>query len=574
MTAFSKLSFRNFTPSFFCIALMVLATSFCTFPAYAAGEVDVAFGTDGLVSTDFGGARDFGGAVIVDSSGRIIVVGQASSTADTFNSSFGLARYDQEGNLDPSFGSGGLVSTDFGGQDALGDGSDFARSVAIDSAGQILVAGTCTNSDADFGLARYDENGNLDTSFGNNGLISADFGSGQDYGWSVAVDSDDRIIVGGYCKSESGDYDIALVRFDEYGCLDPSFGNGGIISTDFGKTDNRCRSLVLDSEERILAVGSTYNSDNDFALVRYDKNGNLDTSFGNGGIVSLDFNGSDEAWSVTIDEADRILIAGGSSNASGYSVDLARYDENGDLDPSFGTGGVVSNDLGGSVASSTSRAVVDSNGRIVISTTVFNGGTNDFALARFDQTGNLDNAFGSNSIVSTDFGGQHDYGRSCVIDGSGRILVTGYTQNSIGEMDLALVRYGESFTIIPYWTSGGVITPVSTLVFQGNSLNFTISPDISYHIEEIYVDGESISFEPVDNKYIYTFDNVSADHWLFTVFEPGSDDDVDDSTSDDDVADDDTEGSGSSGGGCNISVLQDMGLLLMLPLILLSGKMK
>jgi hypothetical protein len=145
----------------------------------------------------------------------------------------------------------------------------------------------------------------------------------------------------------------------------------------------------------------------------------------------------------------------------------------------------------------------------------------------------------------------------------------------------------ESFTIIPYWTTGGIITPVSTVVFQGNSLDFTISPDISYHIEEIYVDGDSISFESVENKYTYTFHNVSADHWLFAIFEPdgddgdsdddddipdNDDDNVDDSTRDDDSAGNNNTG-GGGGGGCNISALPGIALLLLVPMIFLSGKM-
>ncbi len=131
----------------------------------------------------------------------------------------------------------------------------------------------------------------------------------------------------------------------------------------------------------------------------------------------------------------------------------------------------------------------------------------------------------------------------------------------------------ESFNIIPYWTSGGIITPASTTVFEGESVDFTISPDISYHIENIYIDGEPISFEPVNDIYTHTFSNVSVDHGLFAVFEPSDDND------DDNIADDDDDGGGDNtggdgGGGCNISALSSIGLLLLVPMMFLSGKIK
>ncbi len=119
----------------------------------------------------------------------------------------------------------------------------------------------------------------------------------------------------------------------------------------------------------------------------------------------------------------------------------------------------------------------------------------------------------------------------------------------------------ESFTIIPYWTSGGTITPSSATVFEGESVDFTISPDISYHIENIYIDGESISFELVNDIYTHTFNNISADHGLFAVFKPIDDDDS-------------TINRGGGGSGCNISAFSGVGLLLLIPMIFLSGKMK
>lgn len=117
----------------------------------------------------------------------------------------------------------------------------------------------------------------------------------------------------------------------------------------------------------------------------------------------------------------------------------------------------------------------------------------------------------------------------------------------------------ESFTIIPYWTSGGIITPASTTVFKGESMDFTVSPDISYHIEEIYLDGKSISFEPVNNIYTHTFRNVSADHGLFAVFK----------TSEGEI---DKKNVSGSGGGCSVSAMSVIGLLLVIPIMFLFRK--
>lgn len=565
MTVFSKLSFRNFTPSYFCIALLVIATFICPFSAYAAVELDVAFGTDGLVSTDFGagGMGDYVKSITIDSQDRLVAAGYCWNGSDM---DFALARYKSDGTLDADFGINGLVSTDFR------SSSDYGYAVEIDNQGRILVAGYCwTGSDYDSALARYKSDGTLDGTFGSDGLVITDFGSTNNRGYALAIDNQDRPVVAGQCYDGEA---FGLARYKPDGTLDGAFGNSGLVSTDFGPGDDYVNSITIDSQDRLVVTGSC-NDGEAFALARYKSDGILDGTFGSDGLVSTNLgSGKDVGYSIAIDGSGRLVVAGYCDNGEDLDFALARYTESGEFDPTFGTGGLVSTDfgLGGEIGHS---IAIDSSGRHLVAGRCVNGNNQDFALARYMGSGDLDMSFGSGGLIRTDFWSGQNVGFSIAIDSSGRLVVAGFCESDT-DRDFALARYGESFTIIPYWTSGGTITPGSTVVFQGYSQDFTISPDISHQIERVYVDGESISFEPVENKYTYTFDNISADHGLLAIFEPRNNDDVDDSTSDDitEEVENDIEASGSSGGGCNISALSGIGLLLAIPLVFLSGKMK
>lgn len=409
--------------------------------AAAPGDLDPTFGSGGKVTTAIGASHDKGQAIAIDDNGRIVVAGRSYSTS--LNDDFALARYDATGSLDPTFGSGGKTTTTFS------VSADVAFSVAIDGSDRIVVAGYSTNgSSHDFAVARYDASGNLDSTFGSGGKVTTDIGSLNDEGRSVAIDGSGRIVVAGSVWT-GYTYDFALVRYDASGNLDPTFGSGGTVTTPVGASDDVLLSLAIDGSGRIVVAGQSNVAINngldlDVALVRYDASGNLDPTFGNGGKVTTAIGSSeDTAFSVAIDDSGRIVVAGRSNNGTDNDVALARYDQSGSLDPAFGNGGKVVTAIGSGDDEGISVAIDDS-GRIVVAGSSNSGSISfsdfDFALVRYDASGNLDPTFGSGGTVTTAIGPRSDVGNSVTVDGNGHILVAGSSWNGTN-YDFAVVRY-------------------------------------------------------------------------------------------------------------------------------------
>ena len=300
--------------------------------------------------TDFGG-RDSGRSIALQQDGKMVVAGESSGGGD---GGFAVVRYNADGSLDASFGGDGRVTTDFG-------GFETASSVALQSDGKIVVAGGALSFSTvwfDFALVRYNIDGSLDTTFDGDGMVTTDFG-GWDRVGNVTIDSDGRILVAGYTGvTASGGGDFALVRYNNTGSLDATFGTGGKVITDLGGEDYD-NSVVVHQGNKIVVIGETAISSSgasDFALVRYNDDGTLDSSFGVGGQVITDFGLRDFASSATVQSDGKIIVAGWSDSSAGGSgsedVVLVRYNTDGSLDASFGTDGKIVTDFGGGESAS------------------------------------------------------------------------------------------------------------------------------------------------------------------------------------------------------------------------------
>lgn len=297
----------------------------------ANGSPDTNFGTSGKVVTDFSGNSDGINKVIVQADGTILVAGTATTNA---GQDFALARYLSNGTLDPSFdpiGQDGKVSTDFGtGND------DIGSAMAVQSDGKILVAGyVLDGTSANFGLVRYNANGSRDTNFGTDGRVTTDFNGSSDVVTSIAVQSDGKIVLGGYAFVTAGKgFDFALARYNSDGTPDSSFGVAGKINLDLANGNfDYLQALTVLSSGKILAVGS---SASHYAVARFKSNGELDSTFGNGGVTITDFGDPNEnLYSLLVLPSGKFL-AGGSGDKS---FALLCYRANGSLDTSFGTNG-------------------------------------------------------------------------------------------------------------------------------------------------------------------------------------------------------------------------------------------
>ncbi|MER7466539.1 calcium-binding protein [Streptomyces sp. NPDC097981] len=414
-------------------ALTAALVLFCPGLALAApGDLDPTFGTGGKVTTDFGGGlNEFANAVVVQTDGKIIAVG-GSDTG--LGSDFALARYNTNGSLDTTFGTGGKVTTDFGGTDA-------AFGVVVQPNGKIVTAGysDAGGTASDFALARYNTDGSLDTTFGTGGKVTTDFGTGRnDVANGVALQTNGKIVAVGSSALGTAN-DFALARYNTNGSLDTAFGTGGKVITDFGGDGDIASAVALQTNGQIVAAGLSNSSGTfDFALARYNTNGSLDPTFGTGGTVTTSFGGTNNwAFGVKVQSDGKIVAAGFSNSSGSFDFALARYNTNGSLDPTFGTGGTVTTDFGGfDIAFG---VAVQTNGQIVVAGYSDSGGTFDFALARYNTNGSLDPTFGTGGKVTTDFGG-FDAAFAVALQADGKIVAAGSSDSS-GTSDFALARY-------------------------------------------------------------------------------------------------------------------------------------
>jgi uncharacterized delta-60 repeat protein len=291
------------------------------------GTLDSGFGTGGEVTTNFAGqfysGDDRANALVVQSDGKLVAAGTTDIPGE--GTYFALARYNPDGTLDTGFGTGGTVITMI-----AGIAQAYALALQPDGklAAAGWAAGTGTGS-YDFALARYNPDGTLDTGFGTGGTVTTDFGGGQvDEAHALVVQGTKLVAAGTGQRSLDSGPDFALARYNPDGTLDSSFGTAGTVTTNMGVGTNldQINGLVVQGT-KIVAAGSAFTGTSwDFALARYRTSGALDNSFGTGGKVTTDFAAnSDDATAVAV-QADGKLVAAGSANDGYYPhFALARY---------------------------------------------------------------------------------------------------------------------------------------------------------------------------------------------------------------------------------------------------------
>ena len=377
------------------------------------------------------------------------------------------------GSLDPTFGSGGTVRTDFAGN------IDEANAVAIQPNGQIIAAGSSfSNSKTveDFIVARYNANGSLDKRFGKNGKITTDFFRNVDSISAIAIQPDGRIIVAGFAQlagSGGNPRVFALARYHSDGSPDTSFGNGGALTTSFGGNFAAASTVMLQPDGKIVVAGTVdFNPDVpgsglDFALARYNASGTLDGGFGKGGKVVFDFFGSfDQANAAVLQPDGKIIVVGSASYDSAnrdIGFALARFNTDGSTDFGFGIGGKQITDFFGAGAKA-NGIVLQPDGKFVVAGTASDSATRpvatDIAVARYNSDGSLDSAFGSGGETAIPFSNSAtEQGNALAVSPDGKIIVAGAAFKTFATPpDFALVRYNSDGSLDTGFGSGGTIT--------------------------------------------------------------------------------------------------------------------
>jgi uncharacterized delta-60 repeat protein len=424
----------------------------------------------GLVLCSAGSAGSEGAAysVLLQPNGKIVVAGWGQrGSQDTI----GLARYTPAGVLDKSFGLRGKVAAPFGAR-------SIGYSAALQPDGKIVAGGYSGGngraSTWQFGLARYTAKGALDTTFGKKGRVRTSFGPSGSLVSAVAMQPNGKIVAAGNALPPPS-WKMALARYTRTGKLDPSFGAKGVVRAPSASSDAVASAMTLQEDGKILVAGET---GFDFVLLRYLPNGSLDQTFGSGGIVTTALSGPAQANAVALQGDGKIVLAGYVQTdpvGPGYEFALARYDADGSLDPTFGSGGVVTTSIGnileadlpyGGIAYA---VAIQPDGKVDV------GGSDlipwpdrgKFALVRYNADGSLDSSFGDGGKVATSFGygppenptEDGDSVRSLALQPDGKIVAAGESQFGphTEQYAVALARYLSDGSLDPAFGQAGEV---------------------------------------------------------------------------------------------------------------------
>jgi uncharacterized delta-60 repeat protein len=306
--------------------------------------------------------------------------------------------------------------------------------------------------------------GDLDASFGTQGRVVTRFFNNTQFGYgdrasarALAIQPDGKIVAAGYAFVQDTSSGFAVARYNPDGSPDSSFGNGGKITTRIGGENDQAYAVALQPDGKIVVAGTAYispspNSANyGFALVRYNLDGSLDSSFdGDGKLITDFFDSLDEAFGVLVQRDGKIVATGfatrGPNNGATYDFAMARYNPDGSLDPSFDGDGKVLTDFFGS-GDRAYAALLQPDDKIVLAGVCYTPSSSaDFALARYNPDGSLDPSFDGDGKVNTPFVNDYEeYASSVALAPDNKIVAAGWANNNSSfqgaKSDFAIARY-------------------------------------------------------------------------------------------------------------------------------------
>ncbi len=405
----------------------------------AIGDLDPTFGAGGKITTFVGSSNSFANAVAIQSDGKIVVAGVPL-----------LTRYNSDGTLDTTFGTNGIVTN---------SGINQGKDVVIQPDGKILVAGNPNGNgrlvNSDFWVARVNSNGSLDTSFGTNGIASHSINLSSFLGpsnvRSIALQSDGKILVAGEVSSCCNVYSLfQVVRYNSDGSLDR-------VDVDGTGNGNDIAALVIQPDGKILLSGNSYDGNTPgyrMAFMRLNPDFTYDSTLDGSGPLVTDFgNVGFYDYSIAL-QSDGKIVAVGQLGCfqycqvpPGYEFALARFNTNGSVDTTFGTNGVITNnfnlmaDLTNNPGSEMLKnIVVQPDGKLIVGLDTFDSSHYHFLITRFNSNGSLDPTFGTAGEVTTAFGTSDDHLHAVALQPDGKIIAAGSTSNSTNT-GIALARY-------------------------------------------------------------------------------------------------------------------------------------
>lgn len=390
-----------------------------------------------------------------------------------------------------ALGAGGIELT------AVENNSSSAYSILLQPDGGIVAGGRMFFTDPssglqydDFAAVRYLTNGALDTSFNGTGqqatAMNVDPSTG-DSGGSVAygsyLQSDGRIVLAGVSAPAYLSDNVALVRYNSDGSLDTTFNGTGTVYT---PVDSSSAAYAIEGQPwdgKLVVAGSANAGGPDRILVvRYNTDGSLDTTFGTGGIVRTSINQyASVANALAIYPGSKLVVGGQTWNGTKYNMSLVRYNSDGSLDTTFGSGGKVTTQVG-TKNDVIEGIAVQSDGKIVAvghTDTVVNKKTGQtahkIAVVRYTATGALDATFGSSGVKFIDLGGNDDAG-GIAIQSDGKIVIGGYSNSLLTSSGVAAVlRLNPSGSLDGTFGTSGVVK--QTVLQYASAVSLAIQTD-------------------------------------------------------------------------------------------------
>jgi uncharacterized delta-60 repeat protein len=427
----------------------------------SASSLDSSFGMNGLVTNATYGGQERGNAVALEPNGQIVVAGSYTIVAGTpaqaaslMNANWAVLRFNPDGSLDTSFGSGGKPVNPF----PTGTVAS-ADAVVVEPNGKILVGGEYAAttgaelpSSLSMVLVQYNPDGTLDTTFGNNGVVTGAM-LPLNLVRGLALQPNGQIVVVGTPSAPtSGAATLDVARFNANGTLDTTFGTNGLASVTLGDGSamTAANAVAIESDGTIVVGGTAgLSGQSVFALASFSPAGSVvNTVTTNVGAFSSSIN------ALALQSNGQILAVGAAGSVGSQIFALARYNENLTLDTTFGTNGTVLSNFGAGIVAQ--GVALMPNGEIVVTggnATVDSGNLGAFATALYNANGSLDTTFGVDGLVATPFPGVNSAATGVVVQPDGKIVVAGTVNNSDGTSDIALARYlGSSQPTPPVYT--------------------------------------------------------------------------------------------------------------------------
>ncbi len=398
------------------LIIILIIQSLPSFSQY----LDNSFGSGGKIIFSFGQSGSKIRKLKILPDNKILCCGFSSNGTNWFVS---LCKLNVDGSFDSSFGTNGKVISNIGNNPNYGNDESVSPDMVIQDDDKIIISGTIySSSSSDFAMTRYNPNGTLDNTFGNNGTVVTDFNNDYDVCKSMILQSDGKIILAGTSKHITELNNFGVARYNIDGTLDTTFGTNGTLSLNLGSqyysnTNDNATSIKLQSSGKLVIGGYADKQDQwsfpkRIAVIRLNLNGTLDASFGvNGKSIITSYTGLGDEYleSLIIGNNDEIIVGGHGYNNSISSRKpfIGKFDINGQLQTSFGTNGfVIDSNGGGRIFSLSLRndkifAIGNKN-----MGTYFNY---DFMTLRYNYDGSLDTSFDLDGVLYTNFGTDNTY---------------------------------------------------------------------------------------------------------------------------------------------------------------------